>query len=146
MHKTCNLQHDFFKVSTLDMYLHYQINISITYSWTISLHKGSKKSWLVHLMYWHIISLKQNQQNWRSKFKGHLFCLINGTQFRTCMQGRRRVWKSGGGDETNVVGIICPPGWERVTYLTDLPKSGCAMAPPAPTDLTMYKHWKRRYF
>ena len=29
------------------------------------------------------------------------------------VQGRRKVWKSGGGARSNMVGIIYPPGWDR---------------------------------
>ena len=46
----------------------------------------------------------------------------------TCLQGRRKVWKSGGARST-VVGIICPPGLDRVNCLA---KNWGAKAPPAP--------------
>ena len=29
-------------------------------------------------------------------------------------QGRRKVWKSGGGARSTVVGIICSPDWDRL--------------------------------
>ena len=43
------------------------------------------------------------------------------------LQGRHKVWKSGGGAWSTVVGIICPPGWDRVNYLA---KNWGAKAPP----------------
>ena len=43
------------------------------------------------------------------------------------LQGRHKVWKSGGGAWSTVVGIICPPGWDRVNCLA---KNWGAKAPP----------------
>ena len=48
------------------------------------------------------------------------------TMFCRDSQGRRRIWKSGGAS-FKWVGIICPTVEIR---LTDMPKSGGAMAPP----------------
>ena len=45
------------------------------------------------------------------------------------IQGRRKVWKSGG-DRSTVVGIICTPGWDRVNCSA---KNWGAQAPSAPS-------------
>ena len=42
------------------------------------------------------------------------------------IQGRRKVWKSGGG------GIICPHGWDRVNWYTKKMEGLCPQAPPPP--------------
>ena len=44
-------------------------------------------------------------------------------------QGHRKVWKSGGAS-SNMVGIICPPGWERVNWSTKI--WGVPWPPPLP--------------
>jgi hypothetical protein len=53
------------------------------------------------------------------------------------LQDRKKVWKSGGGASSTVVGIIYLPWleWGLVTYL---PKYGGGDCPPAPTVLTAY--------
>ena len=47
---------------------------------------------------------------------------LNSGLVSITIQGRRKVWKSGGARST-VVGKICPPGWDRVSCLAkkDLP-------------------------
>ena len=55
--------------------------------------------------------------------------LVDFVRIVLTIQGCCKVWKSGGAS-SNQVGITCPPLVE--IGLTDLPKSGCAMAPPAP--------------
>ena len=42
------------------------------------------------------------------------------------VQGRRKVWKSGGGARSNVVGTMCPP---VEIGLTDLQKTGAYDSP-----------------
>ena len=44
------------------------------------------------------------------------------TRLQETRQGRRKVWKSGGGSARSaVVDIICPPGWDRVNGLAKHP-------------------------
>ena len=52
--------------------------------------------------------------------------LINS---KNTIQARRKVWNSGGARST-VVGIICPPGWDRVNCLA---KNWGGLSPPSPT-------------
>ena len=55
-----------------------------------------------------------------------LFC---STMHEVMRQARGKVWKSGGARST-VVGIICPPGWDRVNCLAK--NWGAKAPPPAP--------------
>ena len=54
----------------------------------------------------HVIVLKIENLYMQSKHQHAVLKLIQ-------LQARRKVWKSGGAGST-VVGIICPPGWDRV--------------------------------
>ena len=53
-------------------------------------------------------------------------CNLNCRSELRQWQGRRKVWKSEGASNT-VVGIICPPGWDRVNCLAK------KLGPPSPT-------------
>ena len=50
------------------------------------------------------------------------------------MQGRRKVWKFGGACST-VVGIICPPGWDRVNCSSKHWGGLSPQSPPPPGPL-----------
>ena len=64
-------------------------------------------------------------KSWIQNVRGHHWPCMH-------LQGRRKVWKSGRGAHSNVVGIIYP---SVETGLTDLPKNwgGTAPSPLAPT-------------
>ena len=52
----------------------------------------------------------------RERTNAPVLCCTLLKQESVNVQARRKVWKSGGAGST-VVGIICPPGWDRVNCL-----------------------------
>ena len=53
------------------------------------------------------------------------------------VQVRRKVWKSGGGACIIVVGITCPPGWDRVNCLA----KNRGPSPPRLRRAWLILHW-----
>ena len=72
-----------------------------------------------------------------------LFLLNKYKYLQMSEQGRRKVWKSGGGACSTVVGIICPPGWDRVNCFAKNWGGGKPPSPPLATALQSKSHKKR---
>ena len=61
--------------------------------------------------------------------------------FELIRQGRQKVWQSGGGVRSKMVGIMCPP--VEIGF-TDRPTTGGGgMCPPAPLLVTALDYWHR---
>ena len=94
------------------------------------LRKKLNPSVVVHWE-WHIIRNYGNPSQRLPQHKNHAQeCVLIFLNLKSPMQGRRKVWKSGGGACSNVVCIIWPLKWNWGMYL---PKSGGkGQLPPLP--------------
>ena len=69
-----------------------------------------KNHWLFYFL-----KCKKTKKICTVSFRVHISSLLaNLTLLFSTVQGRRKVWKSGGGSD--VLGIICPPAFNRVNW------------------------------
>ena len=70
--------------------------------------------------------------------------VFSAMQMKKCIKtvltdGRRKVWKSGRGERSsNIVGIICPPGWNRVNWPAKVGTRSPFLPPSSYDPVTFY--------